>query len=164
MKLFHTEDGKEVVYVQRHDMMYINSEMDIPIPASVFLKFFNGITIVDDSNRFEFVKFEGEEAVNYFKELEFIIDFDHYKGFTDEQIDKEAEELAAKANEIAEKWNAMTKKKRKENISLREEYNKIGYMIQFLYVILSVKNKKREMPFPEFVEIPECSPENKDVK
>ena len=160
MKLFHTEDGKEVVYVQRHDMMYINSEMDIPIPASVFLKFFNGITIVDDSNRFEFVKFEGEDAVKYFKDLDFIIDFDQYKGFTDDQLEEEVQKLGAKANEIAEKWNSMTEKKRKENISLLEEYQKIEYMIQFLCEIYAVKHKKREMPFPEFVEIPETSPEN----
>ncbi len=155
MKLFHTENGKEVVYVQRHDMMYINSDIDIPIPASIYLKFFDGITIVDDSNRFEFVKFEEDDAVKYFKELEFIIDFDKYKSLTDDKLEEEVQKLGVKANEIAEKWNSLTKKERQKNKSLFQEHSKIKYMINFLCEIYAVKHKKRAMPFPEFVEIPE---------
>ena len=57
MKLFHTENGKETVYVQMQDIMQLN-QSDIAIPASIYTKVFTGVTIVDDSNRFEFVKFD----------------------------------------------------------------------------------------------------------
>lgn len=39
MKLFHTENGKETVYVQMEDMMRLN-QSSIPIPVSIFEKVF----------------------------------------------------------------------------------------------------------------------------
>lgn len=81
MKVFHTENGKEAVYVQMQDIMYLSNETDMPIPASIFTKIFTGVTIVTDTNRFEFVKFDDEHEVKFFKDIEFIIDFDQYKNF-----------------------------------------------------------------------------------
>jgi len=34
MKLFHTENDKEVVFVQMQDIMYLN-ESDLAMPASI---------------------------------------------------------------------------------------------------------------------------------
>ena len=49
---------ENAVYVQKNDIAYLN-QTDLPIPASIFMKVFgNGIVIIDDSNRFEFEKFE----------------------------------------------------------------------------------------------------------
>lgn len=155
MKLFHTENGKEVVYVQMQDIMYLTHETDMSIPASIFTKVFTDITIVTDANRFEFVKFDEEFEVNFFRELNFIIDFDQYKALTDKQLEEEALKLESKANEIAKKWNSMTKEERQKNSSLYDEYRNIGYMINFLSEIYAVKHFKKSMPFPEFVKIPE---------
>lgn len=155
MKVFHTENGKEAVYVQMQDIMYLSNETDMPIPASIFTKVFTGVTIVTDANRFEFVKFDEEHEVKFFRELNFIIDFDQYKGFTDEQLEAEAQKLGAKANEIAEKWNSMKPEEREKNAELYEEHRNLGYMINFLSEIYAVKHGKRKMPFPDFVKMPE---------
>ena len=93
MKVFHAENGKEVVYVQMQDIMYLSNETDIPIPATIFTKVFAGVTIVDDSNRFEFVRFDEEHEVKFFKGLKFIIDFDQYKEYSDEQLEEEVKRL-----------------------------------------------------------------------
>ena len=87
MKLFHTENGKEVVYVQMQDIIYLN-QRDLPIPVSIYLKVFKGVTIVNDSNRFDFVRFDEENEVSFFRSLEFVIDYDKYKDLTDEQKKK----------------------------------------------------------------------------
>ena len=79
MKLFHTEKGKESVYVQMQDIMYLSNETDIPIPATIFEKVFTGVTVVNDNNRFEFIKFDKEHEIKFFKELEFIINYEQYK-------------------------------------------------------------------------------------
>ena len=155
MKVFHTENGKEAVYVQMQDIMYLSNETDMPIPASIFEKVFTGVTIVTDANRFEFVKFDEEHEVKFFRELGFIIDFDQYKNFTDEQLEAEAQKLGTKANEIAEKWNGMEPEEREENGELYEEHRNLGYMINFLSEIYAVKHGKRKMPFPDFVKMPE---------
>lgn len=155
MKVFHTENGKEAVYVQMQDIMYLSNEIDMPIPATIFTKVFTGVTIVTDANRFEFVKFDEEHEVKFFKDIGFIIDFDQYKDFSDDQLEEEAQRLGTKANEIAEKWNGMTEEERKQNASLYEEHRNLGYMINFLSEIYAVKHKKRVMPFPDFVKMPE---------
>lgn len=103
MKLFHTENGKETVYVQLQDIVQLN-QSNIPIPASIYTKVFSAsVTIVNDSNRFNFVKFTEKHEVIFFKELDFIIDYDQYKNFTDEQLEEEGQKLVKKKNEIAKK-------------------------------------------------------------
>ncbi len=152
MKLFHTENGKEVVYVQMQDIMYLyNSTM--PIPEFIFTKVLTGLSYVNDSNRFDFVRFDEEDEVSFFKDLEFIIDYDKYKDFTDEQLEKEIKKLAEKANKTADQWNNMSAKKRKQNYNLLQEHEELEYMINFLFEIYDVKHGKRKMPFPKFVEV-----------
>ena len=150
MKLFHTENGRETVYVQMQDIMQLN-QSDISIPASIYIKVFTGITIVDDSNRFDFVEFNEEHEVKFFKELEFILDYDQYKGLTDEQLEEEGQKIADRANKIAEKWNSMFPEEREKNSNLVQEYENIEYMLNFLSEIYAVKHGKRSMPFPDFV-------------
>ena len=103
MKLFHTENGKESVYVQMQDIMHLNNT-GMPIPASIYTKVFTGIVIVDDSNRFDFVRFDEEHEVKFFKELEFVINYDQYKDLNDEQLKEEFQKLITRANKIAKKW------------------------------------------------------------
>lgn len=154
MKLFHTENGKETVYVQMEDMMRLN-QSSIPIPVSIFEKVFtHGIIYVNSSNRFNFVKFDEEHEVNFFREIEFILDYDQYKDLTDEQLDKEGRELTNKANKIAEKWNSMSVDEKEQNSNLIEEHDNIYYMLHFLVEIIAVKHGKRSMPFPDFVKLP----------
>ena len=155
MKVFHTENGKEIVYVQMQDIMYLSNETDIPIPATIFTKVFTGVTIVDDSNRFEFVRFDEEREVKFFKGLKFIIDFDQYKEYSDEQLEEEVKRLATQANEVAEKWNGMTAEERKQNACFYDDHRNLGYMINFLSEIYAVKHGKKTMPFPDFVKLPE---------
>ena len=151
MKIFHTEKGKEVVYVQMQDIIYISNEIDISIPASVFTKVFTGVTIVNDSNRFDFVRFDKKHEVKYFKDLDFILDYDKYKDLSDENFEKEGQKLVDRANEIAKKWNSMNEKEREKNYSILEEHKKISYMLKFMVEIDAVRHGKRSMPFPKFV-------------
>lgn len=156
MKLFHTENGKETVYVQMQDIMQLN-QSDMPIPESIYTKVFTGITIVNDSNRSDFVSFDEAHEVKFFRELEFVIDYDQYKELTDEQLGEKGQKLVMKANEIAEKWNSMSSDEREQNSNLFQEHENIEYMLNFLSEIYAIKHGKRSMPFPDFVKLPERS-------
>lgn len=156
MKLFHTENGKETVYVQMQDIMQLN-QSDMPIPESIYTKVFTGITIVNGSNRFDFVSFDEAHEVKFFRELEFVIDYDQYKELTDEQLGEKGQKLVMKANEIAEKWNSMSSDEREQNSNLFQEHENIEYMLNFLSEIYAIKHGKRSMPFPDFVKLPERS-------
>ena len=108
---------------------------------------------MNDSNRFDFVSFNKEHEVKFFRKLEFVIDYDQYKDLTDEQLEEEAQKSAAKANEIAKKWNSMSLDEREQNGNLFQEHENIGYMLNFLTEIYAVKHGKRFMPFPDFVKL-----------
>ena len=152
MKLFHNENGQETVYVQMQDILYLVHESNVSVPASIFEKVFSvGAVFVTDANRFDFIRFEEEHEVDFFKKLEFVIDYDQYKDFSEEQLIAEVKKLEDKANEIAEKWNDMTSEERRENSELYEEHQNLDYMCRFLCEIYFVKHGKRSMPFPDFV-------------
>ena len=152
MKLFHKENGQETVYVQMQDNLYLVHESNVSVPASIFEKVFSvGAVFVTDANRFDFIRFEEEHEVDFFKKLEFVIDYDQYKDFSEEQLIAEVKKLEDKANEIAEKWNDMTSEERRENSELYEEHQNLDYMCRFLCEIYFVKHGKRSMPFPDFV-------------
>ena len=152
MKLFHKENGQETVYVQMQDILYLVHESNVSVPASIFEKVFAvGAVFVTDANRFDFIRFEEEHEVDFFKKLEFVIDYDQYKDFSEEQLIAEVKKLEDKANGIAEKWNDMTSEERRENSELYEEHQNLDYMCRFLCEIYFVKHGKRSMPFPDFV-------------
>lgn len=157
MKVFHNENGREVVYVQMQDLGYLVNESDLSVPESFFTKVFTGMTYITDSNRFDFVKFDDDEDVKFFKELEFIIDFDKYKGLTDEQLERESIKVITEINEIAEKWNSMSEEEQEKNGDLLEQYNDLKHMLKFLTSIYAVKHNEITMPFPEFVDVPKNS-------
>lgn len=133
------------------------NQSDMPIPESIYTKVFTGITIVNDSNRFDFVSFDEAHEVKFFRELEFVIDYDQYKELTDEQLGEKGQKLVMKANEIAEKWNSMSSDEREQNSNLFQEHENIEYMLNFLSEIYAIKHGKRSMPFPDFVKLPERS-------
>lgn len=55
----------DAVYVQKNDIIMLN-HTDLAIPVSIFMKLFgSGIVIIDDSNRYEFVKFEERLEIDF---------------------------------------------------------------------------------------------------
>ena len=107
MKIFHKENNRTVVYVQMQDLMFIVHDLDdIAIPASIMNYFFSkSFVIVNDSNRFDFVKFDKEPEVAFFKTLNFIIDYNDYKDLTDEQFQERFKSVVGEYNSLAKKWN-----------------------------------------------------------
>ena len=64
MKIINSDSA----YVQKNDIAYLNS-FDLPIPFSIFMKVFgNGVTIINDSNRYDFVKFDEESEIEFLKD------------------------------------------------------------------------------------------------
>lgn len=145
------KNERTVVYVQMQDIMYISNETYIPIPASILTKVFSGVTIVDDSNRFNFVRFDEDSVVKFFKDLDFIIDYDEYKSLTDEQIEQRFKNFINEHNNYVKKWNEMSEMDREKNTDLFFSANNIEYVLNFIREIYSLKHNKTHMPFPDFV-------------
>ena len=100
------------VYVQKDDITYLD-QTDLPIPESIFMKVFgNGIVIIDDSNRYEFVKFDAPEEIEFFKGLSWMINYNEVKDLSKEEIIALAQSIVQEKNEIATKFNSMSEKEK----------------------------------------------------
>ena len=151
MKIFHTENNREVIYVQMQDLAYLYNETAISVPQSIVNQVFSGVTLINDSNRFDFIRFEKESEVSFFKNINFIINYNDYKNLTDDQLQERYEEFVNEYNKLVKKWNNMSIKKRKNDHNTICSLQNIKYIIDFIQEIYNFKYEGKSMPFPDFI-------------
>lgn len=152
------------VYVQNDDLIHLTQNLS-SIPASVFLKIFgNDVVIVDNSNRFDFVKFETPEHIEFFKNIEWIIDFYEIKDLTESEIIESVQNLIKERNEIITQLNSMTPSQRKKHMNLAAQLNLLDFKTYSLRNFLWFKQGHLEMQFPKEVELPEKVEQKKDIR
>ena len=78
MKIFNEEKSKRVVYVQRNDLAMLDAS-SLVVPGSCLIT-----GLVDDSNRYDFVRFEDPRIVEFFKGIDWIVDYKAFRGKSDE--------------------------------------------------------------------------------
>lgn len=136
------------VYVQKNDIAYLN-RTDMPIPASIFMKVFGqGVVIIDDRNRYEFVEFTEPEEIKFFKKQDWIIDYNEVKDLSETELIELGQNMTKKSNEIVEKYNSMTQKERRKNREMVVLYELLWYKIHSLKDLLLYKKGKLKMTMP----------------
>ena len=139
---------KDAVYVQKHDIAFL-THTDLEFPASIFNKVFgNGTVIINDSNRWEFIKFEKEEDIKFFKEQDWIIDYNDVKDLSDEQFAEMGCAVVEKKNDIAKIYNGMSEKERKENMDMVYRCERLDHKMYSLRDILWFKQGHLKMDLP----------------
>lgn len=153
MKIFHKENNRTVVYVQMQDLMFIVNDLDdIAIPASIMNYFSSKVLVtVNNSNRFDFVKFDKEPEVAFFKTLNFIIDYNDYKNLTDEQFQERLKSCCQRYNSLAKKWNKMPETEHEKNINLLVSLQKLEYTIKFILELYAKRHGNSSMTLPDFI-------------
>ena len=108
----------EFAYVQKNDIAFLNST-DQAIPLSIYSKVFgDGYTIIDDSNRYDFVKYEKEKDIEFFNNMEWILDYNEVKDLDEKEIFQLGSALSKKVNEIANYYNSIVSGNTKKNNKL----------------------------------------------
>lgn len=147
MKLFHTENGKQLVYVQLKDIKYLTSFTSLPEEVtSVIFSVFDDFD-VDASTQFNFVCFDEEAVIFFFKELDFIIDYDAYKHFTEEQFKAEKTELVKKANFFANLHRNMSDGSKRN--TLKKERDNVLYKLDSIQELMKFKHHQLSMTIPK---------------
>lgn len=142
------------IYVQKNDMVFLN-QTDLSIPVSIFMEVFGkGVTVINDSNRYEFIKFEEKEEIDFFKEMDWIIDYNLLKDLTEEEIITLGQETIYKKNEIAKKFNELSMAERKNNMHMVEESERLDFKIYSLRDLLWFKQGHLSFDLPEGVDYP----------
>lgn len=122
MKRFREENGIEVVYVQIADIDYLCKKDDEFKPA-----FIEGYKhwVEEASNLFTFIRMDEKEAVDFFKNADFIINFDDYKEFSKRELKKEIKSVTHDILGIADIcFNTIEKSKQKATL---EVYHDLQY-------------------------------------
>ncbi|MBO5138454.1 MAG: hypothetical protein J6B89_02310 [Bacilli bacterium] len=142
-----------VAYVQKNDIACLN-QTDLVIPASIFMKVFGyGRVIIDDSNRYEFFEFEAPEEIEFFKVIDWMIDYNEVKDLSEEETIALGQSIVEEKNSIAQRFNSMTPEERKNNISMVSQCELLDFKIHSLRDVLWFKQGHIKMELPEGVDL-----------
>ena len=73
----------KAVYIQKNDIIRL-SQSYLNIPESVFLQIYaTGVIIADDKDKYEFIKIEGDKEIDFFKSIDWIIDYNEVKDLSE---------------------------------------------------------------------------------
>lgn len=145
MKIINSDSA----YVQKNDIAYLNS-FDLPIPFSIFMKVFgNGVTIINDSNRYDFVKFDEESEIEFFKGLDWMIDYNEVKDLIEDEIIKLAKNIEKEREKIATTFNSMSKKEKNQHIDMVTKCDLLEFKFYSLRDILWLKQGHISIKLPE---------------
>ncbi len=144
----------EAVYVQKNDLGYLFSS-NISIPSSIYLRpEMTETMVIDDSNRYEFIKFEDQSEIEFFNGIKWMVEYNDVKDLSVGDILGLEEDTVEEQNRIARKYNAMSVADRKKNYHMVEESNLLNFKLYSLDDIVSFKLGKKSMELPEGIDYP----------
>lgn len=147
MKIFNEEKSKRVVYVQRNDLAMLDAS-SLVVPGSCLIT-----GLVDDSNRYDFVRFEDPRIVEFFKGIDWIVDYKAFRGKSDDFYADAYNLTVAEMNDIAQKYEGMFEFEKKEHQDMLERYELLDHKRNSIWSIYDALNGKISMPFPI---VPDC--------
>ena len=113
MKIFNKENGVDFVYVQREDLMYV-LHYCLSIPNVLINDFFLETQDMTEENKDDFISFPNKSVIEFFKKLDWVIDYKEYRKLSMEDIMYKSTEITGdinKLNEALEKASSTDKKK-----------------------------------------------------
>lgn len=159
---------RDAAYIQKEDIISIEkcyekyfSKQDIP----KFLRSFRlGIFRLDDDNKYDFVEFKDQEAIEFIKDIYWIVDYADVKNMPIQEIVDTGKKLWEERCKISSCFNAMSKDKREKNIDMVVECDLLDYEVYSLRNIQHFKEGTLKMQLPKGVEYPEELSKSKCIK
>ena len=156
--------NSDCVYVQKNDIAILPSLSSVEIPASIFVKAFdNGLVVIDDSNKFEFVKFEKEDEIEFFKSMDWILDYNIVKNLSKKAINAMCEKLAEERNNIVKFFCSMSNDEQKRNKYMVDRCMLLNYMINTLMNFTAIEKSEKSLTLPEGTDYPDGYVKNKET-
>lgn len=137
------------VYVHKNDISYLYRS-SIDVPKFILNKAFeNGTFYVDDCNKYEFIKFDKPEEIEYFNDLDFIIEYSEVKDLEEKKIIDLGQNTLQEKKAITENIDSKSQEE-KENIV--SQLDLLDFKILSLHDILGFKLGFIKMELPEEIE------------
>lgn len=154
MKLI-TEDA---FYIQKVNMEYF-SELCGPKPIHVYVQLFGdnyftpyGTVELNHRERFDFIKVNNQDAIDYFNSVDWIIDYDEIKDLTNEEIRIKIKCIEKEMDDNLKEFNAMNSLEQSKNLRLFFNYKSLRQKNNYLNDFLEFRKGNIQMNFPEGIE------------
>ena len=139
-----TEDA---VYVQKKDIAFLTHK-NIEIPESLFNKIFCDGVVVGNTDSYKFYKFQDKEIVEFFKQLDWIIDYNDVKNINEEEFLQWEQKLIEEKNELENNHNESLLDDDIKIYDMILQHEKLQHKIYSLRDILLLKQGHLEMDLP----------------
>lgn len=142
----------DVVYVQLNDLGFLINN-DFGLPRIVFEKIFSGknnVFIVNNSNRYDFMKFKGRDFVDYFasESINFwMLNYDEIKDLTMEELIDYGQKLSELRNEKVVYFNNLSEEGKEKNMNIVFECDLLMFKIYSLADYVYYRSGNLEIPF-----------------
>lgn len=146
----------DVAYIQKNDIIFLY-EIGFPIPETISSKvFITSNNIIEDSYNNKFIKITDQDDINYLKnEMFWLLDYRTIKDFDLEDLHNFTLAIDKCRNELAESYNNLSKRKKKENKKALYDSYLLSCDLNILREFAWFKEKKIELNLPKNVEYPE---------
>lgn len=147
---------KKTAYVQMNDLGFL-AYIGIPTPESIFMKLSKkGVVVnnrnsvlIDDRNRYDFMEFNKPEEIEFFKNLDWMIDYNDVKDLTNIEFIDLGRSFTHQRNLICREFNAMSEEEQDKHQDMVQQSDLLKFKIYSLRDILWFKQGHIEMKLPE---------------
>ena len=140
-------------YVQKGDLNYLDS-LNIQTTYSIYLSVFDwGKTRLTEENQYDFYKYDEKEDIEYFKNVDWMVDYDEVKDCSCEELKRLVEAIKDEIENIADRFNNMKQKEKKKNEGLSMRCRLLAYKAHTLNEFIKYKTGEINFELPEGFEI-----------
>ena len=149
MKIFHKEENeKEVVFVQERDVFYFIRK-NRKIPSIILEEYYKDGVKPVDADLSKFVKIDSDDAVKFFKEKDYIIDYNQYKDFTVRQLERKIKRVRKEIIKIEQKIINSTDDDIRQIAQKVETYYDNEQLKYELFLLKDLKEGNTKINFPD---------------
>lgn len=141
----------DVAYVQKIDISNI-STYDMPMPNSIFLMAIGEEHNSNDRSGDEFSVFTNEKEVEFFKNVDWILNYDEVINLEEEDIVLLIQELVLEKEKMINEFN-FNSVESILNLDLGKECNRFDLLIDSLNYVLKIKKNDINIKLPDNIKI-----------
>lgn len=135
-----TEDKVYVQYQDAFNLSTIVSYLGINCPVSVTRKCYQREIVVNGDNRYAFIEFNERDAIDFFKKLDCIANYNELINKSEEEILKEIDKALDEGQKIIKKYEEMdTRRQQKNYTKLHNQYHIKQYKAHSIKELLMYK-------------------------
>lgn len=144
----------DIAYVQLNDIVFLE-QSNLPIPDSIKQQLMEETSLINsNSNGTSFISFTSPEVIEFFRELDIIIDYDDIKGLTQDELISMINEAIMEQNKLSEKYNRIPFEERRQYHEMVTNNDLLRFKITTLEEYFWFRDGKRKLKFPDGIEEP----------